>query len=69
MPATQKEIEQYPQSLVDEYISSLSELEVIALKIAEEDLQSSFNIRKSIGFNNWLKKKKKYEYILDARSN
>lgn len=55
---TQKEIEQYPQSLVDEYISSLSELEVIALNIAKEDLQTSFNIRKSIGFNNWLKNKK-----------
>ena len=54
---TQKEIEQYPQDLVDEYISSLNELELIALKIAEEDLQTSFNIRKSIGFNNWLKKK------------
>lgn len=58
MPPTQKEIEQYPQSLVDEYISSLSELEQIALKIAKEDLQTSFNIRKSIGFNNWLKNKK-----------
>jgi len=55
---TQKEIQQYPQSLVDEYISSLSELEVIALKIAKEDLQTSFDIRKSIGFNNWLKNKK-----------
>ena len=55
---TQKEIQQYPQDLVDEYISTLSELELIALKIAEEDLQTSFNIRKSIGFNNWLKTKK-----------
>ncbi len=58
MPPTQKEIEQYPQDLVDEYISSLTELELIALKIAKEDLQTSFNIRKSIGFNNWLKNKK-----------
>jgi hypothetical protein len=55
---TQKEIDKYPQDLVDEYISSLNELELIALKIAEEDLETSFNIRKSIGFNNWLKNKK-----------
>ena len=27
---------------------SLNELELIALKIAEEDLETSFNIRKSI---------------------
>jgi hypothetical protein len=55
---TQKEIDKYPQDLVDEYISSLNEVELIALKIAEEDLDTSFNIRKSIGFNNWLKNKK-----------
>ncbi len=58
MPSTQQEIKQYPQDLVNDYISSLSELELMALKIAREDLETSFNIRKSIGFNNWLKNKK-----------
>tara|TARA_B100001559_G_C16482934_1_gene614653 strand:- start:809 stop:985 length:177 start_codon:yes stop_codon:yes gene_type:complete len=54
---TKSEIEKYPQSLVDEYTSTLSDLELQVLKIAEEDLETSFDIRKSIGFVSWLKKK------------
>ena len=37
-------------------INSLNELQKLALKIAKEDLGSSFNIEKSIGFLNWIKK-------------
>lgn len=54
---TKSEIEKYPQSLVDEYITTLSDLELQVLKIAEDDLETSFDIRKSIGFVSWLKKK------------
>lgn len=39
------------------YINSLNELQKLALKIAK-DLGSSFNIEKSIGFLNWIKKNK-----------
>ncbi len=54
---TKKDIEKYPNSLVQKYISTLSPLGVQVLKIAKEDLKTSFNIRKSIGFISWLKKK------------
>ena len=48
----------YSKETINKYIASLNEIEKIALKIAKEDLGSSFNIEKSIGFLNWLKKNK-----------
>jgi hypothetical protein len=54
---TKSEIEKYPEKLIQEYISTLSDLEQRVLKIAEEDLETSFDMRKSIGFISWLKKK------------
>jgi len=39
-------------------MNSLNELQKVALQIAKEDLGSSFNIEKSIGFLNWIKKNK-----------
>ena len=42
---------------IKKYIDTLSELDIIALKIARKDLGSSFNIVKCIGFQKWLKKK------------
>jgi|TARA_B100001142_G_C14120835_1_gene572942 hypothetical protein len=48
----------YSKEIVDRYLASLNEIEKIALKIAQEDLGSSFNIEKSIGFLKWLKKNK-----------
>jgi hypothetical protein len=42
---------------IKSYINTLSELDIIALKIARKDLSSSFNIVKCIGFQKWLKKK------------
>ena len=42
---------------IKSYINTLSELDIIALKIARKDLGSSFNIVKCIGFQKWLKKK------------
>ena len=38
---------------IQQYKSSLSEIEIKALKIAEEHLESSFSITKSIGFLKW----------------
>jgi len=48
----------YSKEIIDTYLSSLNEIELIALEIAKEDLGSSFNIEKSIGFLKWLKKNK-----------
>ena len=53
-----KENTEYSQEIIDEYISTLSNIELIVMKIAEEDLKSSFDIVKSIGFLDWIKKNK-----------
>lgn len=45
--------------LLAEYISQFDEKEKIAYDIAIEYLGSSFNLEKSIGFQDWLKKKAK----------
>ena len=45
-------------SNIQKYIKQLSVMEKKALEIAKEDLGSSFNIEKSIGFLKWLKKNK-----------
>ena len=44
-------------SVALEYISTLSPLEIQVMEIAKQDLEKSFDIRKSIGFISWLKKK------------
>ena len=41
--------------LIKKYINQLTEQEQIVLKIAQEHLQSSFDIIKSIGYKEWLK--------------
>mgnify|MGYP006085640383 FL=1 len=46
------------KEIIIEYINSLNEIQKLALQIAKEDLGSSFNIEKSIGFLNWIKKNK-----------
>lgn len=46
------------QELITMYKDSLSEQEQIVLKIAIEHLESSFDIEKSIGYLEWLKKHK-----------
>ncbi len=48
----------YTKETIDKYIKSLNKIERIAYEIAKKDLASSFNIEKSIGFLNWLKKNK-----------
>ena len=44
--------------LIANYINSLSPLELKALEIAKQQLQSSFDIEKSIGYLDFLKSKK-----------
>ena len=54
------QFKRYPQdkhTVIKEYLKSLSELDVIALDIAQRDLGSSFNVLKCIGFQKWLKNK------------
>jgi|TARA_X000000368_G_scaffold374445_1_gene326129 hypothetical protein len=48
----------YSQEIIDKYLETLNDIEKIALQIAKEDLGTSFNIEKSIGFLNWIKKNK-----------
>ena len=46
----------YSDELKEKYIKQLNPRETCALKIAQEHLGSSFNLEKSIGFRNWIKK-------------
>lgn len=48
----------YSQEIIQQYIKSLTPMEKVAYDIAKQDLGSSFDISKSIGFLNWLKKNK-----------
>ena len=41
--------------LETKYINQLNPMELIVLKIAKEHLQTSFDLKKSIGYKNWLK--------------
>ena len=45
--------------LIKEYLKTFDEKDQLAYKIAQEHLQSSFCLEKSIGFNKWLKDRKK----------
>ena len=44
--------------LIEEYKASLNDKEKVVLEIAENKLETSFDIVESIGFKNWLKSKK-----------
>ena len=43
------------QNMIKKYVDQLNEQEKIVLNIAKDHLQSSFDITKSIGFQEWLK--------------
>ena len=43
---------------LEKYIESLTDKEKKVLEIAKEYLETSFNLKKSIGFIKWLKKNK-----------
>ena len=49
----------YSKEIIQKYIEQLSVKEKQTLKIAQEHLGSSFNLVKSIGFQNWIKKNSK----------
>ena len=40
---------------IEKYIAQMDDKERIAMKIAKENLESSFDIKKSIGFLGWNK--------------
>ena len=44
--------------LIVEYVEQLDITEKIALKIAHQQLETSFDIEKSIGFLDWIKNRK-----------
>ena len=46
------------ETLIDNYISQLNDIEKKVLTIAKEHLETSFSIEKSIGFKQWLKNNK-----------
>jgi len=43
------------QTIVQQYIEQLTPMEKIVFKIAQEHLETSFSLEKSIGFKEWLK--------------
>ena len=49
-----KTIDQYSK----EYVDQLSDIEKTVLKIAQEHLETSFSLEKSIGFKEWYNKNK-----------
>ena len=55
---TKIEVNEYSKDIIDAYIATLSNIEIKTMKIANEDLKTSFDIEKSIGFLEWIKKNK-----------
>lgn len=45
------------KEIINEYIEQLTNSEKIAFSIAKENLESSFDIEKTIGFLNFIKEK------------
>ena len=65
MPSKQSQINKKPLQInkkhplnISSYVKSLNDIEKKALEIAKEDLGSSFDLEKSIGYLSWLKKNK-----------
>lgn len=50
-------IEDNKKELVEEYLQSLNEKELLACKLAEKLLGMSFQLEKSLGFIQWYEKK------------
>ena len=44
------------KDIIQNYIDQLNDIEILILKTAENQLDSSFDISKSIGFLEWCKK-------------
>ena len=58
MPSKQSQINKKQSLNISSYVKSLNDIEKKALEIAKEDLGSSFDLEKSIGYLSWLKKNK-----------
>jgi len=58
MPSKQSQINKKQSLNISSYVKSLGDIEKKALEIAKEDLGSSFDLEKSIGYLSWLKKNK-----------
>ena len=43
------------KTALDNYVKSLDEIELLALDVAKQQLESSFELHKSIGFTKYLK--------------
>jgi len=56
---TETKQETETSELLNIYVNSLTELEKKALEIAKTQLESSFDLEKSIGFKEFLKSQKK----------
>ncbi len=49
------ESENEQSKVLEKYIQQLSEVEKLTMEIAKENLKTSFDIEKSLGFRDWLK--------------
>lgn len=58
-PRTQPKTQPKTQSEIDDYLSGFTEQERIVMEIAEQHLETSFDITKSIGFIEWKQSKSK----------
>ena len=47
----------------EKYVESLSEMELVALKIAQDHLESSYDMEKTIGFKKWKENKMNHHKI------
>ena len=54
---------------ISSYVKSLNDIEKKALEIAKEDLGSSFDLEKSIGYLSWLKKIKYKDILIMSKEN
>jgi hypothetical protein len=52
-----------PKKIIEQYMTSLNDKEIITYNIAKEHLGSSFDLVKCIGFKKWLKKNHNNIYI------
>jgi len=55
--------ENMSKKIIEEYMKSLNDKELITFNIAKEYLGSSFDLVKCIGFQKWLKKNHNNIYI------
>lgn len=47
------------EKMIDDFKATLDDKHIVAMKIAQEQLESSFDITKSIGFKEWYASQKK----------